>query len=520
MTYSNDSFIKRTKNYWLPLVVFLLINTASVVALWNVQSIERQFQLADAVSQAQDVQIRLKIRYNALVAAAQSLSRRVVDKGSLSQEKLSHESDLIRSYFGGFQAINFVNKDMIIEFVTPYQSNQAAIERDLKSHSLIFPILSEESATIEMKLSPPMELYQGGLGLVFYYPLDEEGQFIGWLNIVFKIESTMQDLFISEEMKMYDLVIRDVATDRLIYHAKSVSDIKTNDFSEHQFYQFPFFGRVWEVGLLRERTSVLSIFGRGSFFLILFISALLSVLLKLYLDRIDQISLSLKEALTETMLLRVLCHDLGSPLTMANFLIDKVARQTSEKGLDTIMELRESLKIQSDMLENIRELQLYKKGSRQMSLVPVSLNAAYFQTKRVFANKLEEKNIELVADFDQTKEWSILSHKICFENNIFNNLVSNALKFSARGTSVVIRFIESADQVRIEISDNGVGMTSQALSAFERGEALPSLRGTEGETGSGFGLVLVKSFVELTRGKIKISASKEGTTFVLIYPVA
>lgn len=520
MSYTNDSFFKRTKNYWPPLLLFLLINLASISALWNLQSLEKQYQLFDAASQAQDVEIRLNIRYDSLIAAAMSLGDRIVEGESISQEKLNIESQLIRSYFSGFQAINFVNKDKVIEFVTPYESNSAAVGRDLKSHSIVAPLLNEASAKTEMKLTPPVELYQGGLGLVFYYPLNENGTFIGWLNIVFKIDSTMDNLFIAEEFKRYDLVVRDVESNKIIYHEKSLLAENAYDFSKHYFYQFPFFGRVWEVGLLRERVSPISIFGNASFLLILCLSALLAALLKIYLDRVDQVTFSLKDALSETMLLRVLCHDLSSPLTMANFLIDKVERHSDEKGLQVINELRQSLTIQADMLENIRELQLYKKGSKQMSLVPVSLNAAYFQAKRVFAKKLEEKKIELVADFDQTKEWSILSHKICFENNIFNNLISNALKYSNRGSSIKIRFIPSEQDMQIEISDNGVGITPQARSAFEQGEALPSLAGTEGETGSGFGLVLVKSFVELTRGKIKIKESKDGTTFTLIYPMA
>lgn len=520
MTYSNDSFFQRTKNYWPAALVFILINLVSIAVLWRMHDLQESHQTADNFAQAEDLQMRFSIRFDSLVNAAQSLTSRVLVNGKVSRELFEKESEYIRSYFEGFQAINYINPQGVIEMVTPYEQNISALGRDLNEHPILAPLIQSEKIRQQIQLSPPIELYQGGKGMAFYQPLIVEGEFIGWLNIVFRISDSMRGLFLAEEVSIYNMILKDKESQLTIYADESWTKNNGQNLEDYRFYPFPFYGRTWEVGLLDSRVSVVSAFSRTSFFLVLFLSGLLAVLVKLYLDRVDQISLSLNDALTETMLLRVLCHDLGSPLTMANFLVDKLERHSDDSGQESIKELRESLKIQSDMLDNIRELQLYKKGSKQMSLVPVSLNAAFFQAKRVFAKKLDEKQIELVANFDSQREWKILGHKVCFENNIFNNLISNALKYSERGAKVVISFKDTDEGVVIEIRDQGIGMSQASMKSFEKGEALPSLSGTEGESGSGFGLVLVKSFVELTRGKIKIIAHDKGTSFVLTYPGA
>ena len=79
---------------------------------------------------------------------------------------------------------------------------------------------------------------------------------------------------------------------------------------------------------------------------------------------------------------------------------------------------------------------------------------------------------------------------------VLRNLVGNAVKFTPAGGRVVVRVdpLESG-AARVEVSDTGVGMGDELLKKTFRLESRASRPGTDGERGSGFGLVLVKELV-------------------------
>jgi signal transduction histidine kinase len=100
------------------------------------------------------------------------------------------------------------------------------------------------------------------------------------------------------------------------------------------------------------------------------------------------------------------------------------------------------------------------------------------------------------------------------------NLLSNALKFSHENGQIELAATTSEGNVQISIQDFGVGMSrEQTDQLFQIGTK--SRRGTKGESGSGIGLVLVKEFVELNKGSIRVESQPEkGTTFTIQFPKA
>lgn len=103
---------------------------------------------------------------------------------------------------------------------------------------------------------------------------------------------------------------------------------------------------------------------------------------------------------------------------------------------------------------------------------------------------------------------------------VLDNLVNNAIKFSHNGAKVRIRAYRQDREMVVEVSDNGLGLSEEDIkSAFQRGAKL-SARPTGGELSSGLGLWLVKRIVEAHKGRVWVrSAVGRGSTFAFQIPL-
>lgn len=130
---------------------------------------------------------------------------------------------------------------------------------------------------------------------------------------------------------------------------------------------------------------------------------------------------------------------------------------------------------------------------------------------------MKSKEIELI--FDTNVEEKIMAFDHDKMERIMLNLLSNAFKYTPKGGKVNVNFEEIKENVFITIEDNGYGIPKDKInSIFERFEQVDRSLSRENE-GSGIGLYLVKSFVEMHDGEINIESKEEkGTKFILKFP--
>jgi signal transduction histidine kinase len=106
---------------------------------------------------------------------------------------------------------------------------------------------------------------------------------------------------------------------------------------------------------------------------------------------------------------------------------------------------------------------------------------------------------------------------------VIRNLVSNALKFSYPGDSILISANIVNGQVAISISDTGSGMSSATITNINHASphSLTSTYGTAKEKGTGLGLVLCKNFLDMMSGKLIAKPNDpKGTVMVIYIPCA
>ena len=97
--------------------------------------------------------------------------------------------------------------------------------------------------------------------------------------------------------------------------------------------------------------------------------------------------------------------------------------------------------------------------------------------------------------------------------SIFQNLFSNAIKFSPLRGQITAEAFEKEEKIVVRIVDSGVGMPEELQKKLFKSKPVSSQRGTLNEHGTGIGLMLVKEFVEKNRGGIwSESEENKGTS--------
>lgn len=133
-----------------------------------------------------------------------------------------------------------------------------------------------------------------------------------------------------------------------------------------------------------------------------------------------------------------------------------------------------------------------------------------------YENMWDEKELELEVDMDDRAY--IQADKSLMEL-VWNNLISNAVKFTGRGGTVKISQTISQGFVAVSVSDTGCGMSEEVLrhifDKFYQGDT------SHGKEGNGLGLALAKRILELMDGDITVvSGEGQGSTFTVRMPLA
>ena len=219
-------------------------------------------------------------------------------------------------------------------------------------------------------------------------------------------------------------------------------------------------------------------------------------------------------------LFAVVIHDIKNPAALIKSLID-LLRSYDLNAIETseIIEniYTTSLKIVSLSHEVTKILALESK-SLMLNLDDAPMNeivSDVFKRNSIAAHTKEiELLIELSPDLPDIK---MDAQKI---DEVVDNLISNAIKFSYRGGKVKVATKKDEENVLVEISDNGLGLSQDDITkAFQRGTKL-SAQPTAGEPSSGFGLWVVKKLVESHKGKVWVKSKLGmGSTFSFSIPI-
>lgn len=219
-------------------------------------------------------------------------------------------------------------------------------------------------------------------------------------------------------------------------------------------------------------------------------------------------------------------HELKTPLSVifsASQLIEldlmnqanSINKSDIRKNIDII---KQNCYRFTKLINNIIDLSRMESGFYQLKLS--NKNIVEIVEDIVDSVRPYVKNKELNIIFDTEVEERLISIDVDKLERIMLNLISNAVKFSPKDANIYVDIIDKVDCVLIQVRDSGVGIKKEYLSTiFDKYKKVDNSLARNAE-GSGIGLYLVKTIVELMGGEIRVESEPgKGSLFTVSLPV-
>lgn len=238
-------------------------------------------------------------------------------------------------------------------------------------------------------------------------------------------------------------------------------------------------------------------------------------------DEVRRYSAELKALLAEKdKFFSIIAHDLKSPMS-GLLALSKMFAEEAEN-----MTMKELQEVASVMCKSTERLHALLENLLHWALVQQGLMS--FSPKRLNLHELVHGSIESLRSVAGLKRITIQNNipeklEIVADQSmittVVRNFVSNALKYSSSGGLVTISGFRNDDMVEVAVRDTGTGLDQQTQAHLFVLDQKTTRPGTQGEHGTGLGLILCKEFIEKHGGEIRVESEVgQGTVFYFTLP--
>lgn len=241
--------------------------------------------------------------------------------------------------------------------------------------------------------------------------------------------------------------------------------------------------------------------------------------MELEISRINQ---ELKESdAAKDKFFSIIAHDLKSPFSGLLGLSEVISDPAEELTLQDMRKygarLHTLLRNQYHLLQNLLEWSRLQRGAVNFKPERLNLRDHIGNVNDQLAVNYLRKNITVKNDVDPR---IVIRADADMLQSILLNLISNAIKFTNRGGNITLGAKTGELGTEVLVEDSGVGIRPDRLDAIFEIEAVSSTPGTDGEKGTGLGLILCREFVEKHGGAIRAeSAPGKGSTIRFTLPL-
>ena len=220
--------------------------------------------------------------------------------------------------------------------------------------------------------------------------------------------------------------------------------------------------------------------------------------------------------------LAMLSHELRTPLTPVILGASMLQRRPdlNPEVRPTLEMIHRNVAMEARLIDDLLDATRIVNGKVELNLCPIDLCSVIHRAVEVCQPNIEARSVHFGMDLGAEAPYWIEADASRLQQ-VFWNLLGNAIKFTPRGGCVGIRCVPSRDHVSVEVNDSGIGIDPGSLfrvfNAFEQGErSVPRQFG-----GLGLGLAISKTLVEMHGGRIEAHSEGQdkGATFRVRLPL-
>lgn len=521
-------------------LVFIFIFLAVWCVIWIINQSQERREKLKATYTAESTVSRVESQLSKYLAESDLMKRIVEKEYDIDNEQFDKLAELMQEDEDVIEARELA-EDGVVSRIYPMEGNEAAMGLDMLQN----PARKKEARLArlsgEYTIAGPYELVQGGTGALLFDPAyiteqNGEEKFWGFSILVMNWDNFIQEVELEKlEEAGYDYQIwkKDLYTGEKIVIDESENSNLNN--SLEVACSVP--NDTWYFEIVPENgwiTVSQKVFG-------VIISIALAVMasvgywqykMRRYKDILHEEELE-KAAIearmaneAKTRFLFYMSHDIRTPMNAIIGFADLLEKHLDDKKrvIDYISKIKHSSSFLLSLINYVLEMARIESGKATLKTETGDLKNLVNTLNDVFEPSIEEKKLQYTCNLkvenpyvhcDKTKLREILL-----------NVISNSIKYTPEGGSVTVDITEEGHDAekkvsfyRFTIEDTGIGMSKEYLPhIFE--EFSRENTSTESKViGTGLGLPIVKSLVDLMGGTIEVSSEVAvGTKTIIILP--
>lgn len=209
-------------------------------------------------------------------------------------------------------------------------------------------------------------------------------------------------------------------------------------------------------------------------------------------------------------------HELRTPLTLIADPVDYIIRDSNlnAQQRDMLQIVQRNVSVLMRLVGEILDFRKVQNGKMKLHLSDFDLIECMQQWIGLFTVSAQKKNINLQLEAPKTIPMRADHDKL---ERICYNLLTNAMKYTPNGGKITFAATVEGDKVKIEVSDNGIGIAADEQAyIFNR-----FYQAKNAGQGTGIGLALVKAFTDLHHGEATVESKEgEGSRFTIVLPLS
>lgn len=521
--------------------LFFVTLVAIVFILWDIAIDKHQLWVKKQISTTGDLAAKeiLNIFRND-INKLENLKHRIEFTNGMYFQSWENDADLLIKQNPSFKFLEWIDSSMIIQKINPVVGNEKAIGLDIRTTGYREAEWLAHSKENTTNFTDWVKLTQGSYAFLVDVPLYYNNEFQGTITAGMDFSTSFHKF--TDNLEYYNIDITD-NKGNVFYQSNEILKIKNAPSQEFEFIIDSLDDQKWKVIvspskrlLYGERSSFINYGLIGGIFLSFIISMLTYFYLiakketknaHLYNKKLIDFNKTLeterkraeKASRAKTDFLSNMSHEIRTPLHAILGFSQLLEKNQDPNQSKLYIELlnRASINLLG-IVDDILEIDKIESGKirlEETSFIPYKAVKNIVET---FAYQFSEKNLSLQF-IEQNISQTYVKGDVTKLNQILNNLLKNALKFTEKGGVKVFydeKLLGEHIKTYITIEDTGIGISKEKIKhIFKRFTQLDDGLNKKHQ-GSGLGLAISKEFASLLGGSINVESSEnKGSKFTI-----